>query len=85
MKVFKEVMHADGTVERFEPYAYRCGNFMRGNSTKSNEPMIAEPTMTELGIWIQNRKAAGLPGGVRMKSLLTGKPGLHTVAKIEVR
>ena len=85
MKIFKNVVHADGTIERFEPYTYACGNYMRGNSTKSSDPMIAEPNLPSLGAWIDNRKVQGLPGGVRMKSKRTGKAGLHSIAKIEVQ
>ncbi len=84
-QVFKEVVHPNGTVERFEPYLYECGNFMRGNSTRSLEAMIAEPRIETLAAWIQKRLADGLPGGVRMKSKVTGKKGLHTITKIVVR
>jgi hypothetical protein len=83
--VYKEVIQRDGSVERFEPYYYECGNYMRGDSTKSDEKMVPEANLLSLGAWIEFRKVNGLPGGVRMKSLLTGKKGLHTIAKIEVQ
>ena len=85
VRVFKEVVHADGTIERFEPYPYECGNFMRGDSTRSSEPMVPEPSLASLASWITDRQAKGLPGGVRMESLVTGKKGLHTIRKVVVR
>ncbi|MET3760617.1 hypothetical protein ABIB28_001150 [Sphingomonas sp. UYEF23] len=83
-KVFKEARRPDGSIERFEPYPYQCGNYMRGDSTRSDEPMQPESTLNSLAAWIENRRANGLGGGVRMKSVLTGNQGLHTIAKIEI-
>jgi hypothetical protein len=84
-KVFKDVRLLDGSIERFEPYRYECGNFMRAESTRSTELMQPEANLDSLAAWIENRRAYKLGGGVRMKSVLTGNRGLHTIAKIEVR
>jgi hypothetical protein len=83
--VYKEVVQSNGIVERFEPYRYECGNYMRGDSTRSDEQMVPQATLSSLGDWIESRKANGLAGGVRLKSLQTGKKGLHTIAKVEVQ
>ena len=84
-EIFLETVHGNGAVERFEPYKYSCGQYQRGGSTRSNEKMLPEPTLHSLGAWILDRRLNGQPGGVRMKSLTTGKAGLRTIAKIVVR
>jgi hypothetical protein len=85
VSIFKEAVAADGSKDRYEPYRYECGNYMRGDSTRSSDVMIGEQTLESLGSWIVQRQKAGLPGGVRMRSTVTGKKGLHSIRKIEVR
>ncbi len=84
VKIVLEKKHSDGTIERFTPYTYSCGNYMCGNSTNSDEKMIPKADLQSLGVWIESRLNSGLSGGVRMESELTGKRGLRTIKKIEV-
>ena len=83
MKVWYDYAEANGSTNRLSPREDFSHAATTDSSSKRN-PLTPEPTETALALWINDRKAKGLGGGVRLRSLSSKRNGLYSIANVEV-
>ena len=81
--VYYDYPEPGGSINRLVPRE----DFAHAETTQSNQkvnPLTPEVDENALAKWILDRKSNGLGGGVRLRSLTTGRNGLYTISKVEV-